>query len=540
MDGTLTRVIALAREGDMQRRSAALLILSEIGCVESAALEAVGAALGSGNAVLRDFALTYAEKLGSPVLLPYVVPLLGDDDTVARAQAERILLGAGKAGVEAAAAGLARLDKKRRSVVAEWVARQQGRKPLDALVKLLASDDIEAVRQAAHALASASPSADDAWRASVAERLVRLLARESVREDEATCIAVLDLAAVLARPELRDALADLVKASAGRLRVAAARALGAAIHQTKLSAAEARLLLGLLDDGDESVVRVAADLLADYAFKPDQFATLARLATAQSPAARRFALGKMGQLDSRAVVKILLGHLDDSDFTGRSAAQAALKQVDGAHTQLVRELLACDDERRAWVLADIVAARSDAWKRDESEALIARLDESLDRADRLWSALKHVAVQVAAARTAAYLEEHGAKLARQKKLEAAARRLAMRLDLPEASDEVRLSLAICRLKTGRRELTALARRHDDALELLKALDRGAFPLVERLRKTRSLSLEESFYVGFNLAEQPAHRETAAQLLGQVVKQSPRSKIGKAARNKLALLERVAP
>src|SRR5262249_30723709 len=149
-----------ARDGDMQRRSAALLLLGELGCDDPTAIDVAGAALDSSNAVLREFALGYAEKVKSADLLRHLAPLLGVDDTTVRARAERLLLDAGKSGIEAAAGALGRLSGRPRSVVAEWVAQQQGKKPLDALIRLLGSGDHEAVRQAARALEAACVNAD--------------------------------------------------------------------------------------------------------------------------------------------------------------------------------------------------------------------------------------------------------------------------------------------------------------------------------------------------------------------------------------------
>jgi hypothetical protein len=540
MDGTLRKLIALAADGDMQRRSAALLVLGELGSDEGAVVEVVGAALDAGNTVLRDFALAYAEKVAAPALLPRVVPHLASPDAGARGQAESILAAAGRNGVAAAAAALPKLDRRARAPVAAWLAHQEGKKPLDAMVRVLGSDDGEAVREASRALAAAATAADDAWRTEVASRLTAVFAGPAVRANDAIALALLDLAGVLARPEPRAALADLVRKGRGVVRVAATRALCAAIHTVKMSAVEFRLLLSLLEETDESLVRAAADGLLEQPFGAEHAALLSRLAAGSSPAAKRFALARMAQLDSSAVVKTLVAHLDGDDFAERTAAQTALKQIDGAHPLLSKALLACDDERRAWVLADILGARSDGWRKDQLQALVARFAWSLDRPDRLWSALLHV-VRAAGgeARAAAALDEEAETLFKRKKFGDAARRLAMRLDLPEPSDETRFSLALARLKATPRDLTALARRRDEALEILVSLERGSFPLADRLRKARALATEELFYVGFNLAENPATRDASAELLAHVVKKTPRTKVGKAARNKLALLERRA-
>jgi hypothetical protein len=538
MDATQRKLVSFAREGDMQLRAAAILLLGELGCDDAAAVAAVASALDSGNAVLQEFGLAYAEKVRDAALLPALVPFLAAPPSPARERAERLLTDAGAAAVAAAAALLAKLDRRRRGPVAAWMAQQQGKRSRDALVKLLASSDAEAVREAAQALSAASVQADDGWRGAVAERVAARLADAEVREDEVTCLALVDLAATLARPELRRPLLDLARAARGRIRSAAVRALGAALHQTKPSATELRFLVGLLEDADEWVVRAAADLLAEQPFGAGDLPLLTRLAAGSSAAARRFALAKMADVDSGAVVKTLLRHLDDADHGGRTAAQIALKQADGAHAALVKELLACSDERRAWVLAEILAGRNEAWKKAESEALLERLDASLEREDRLWSALLH-AVRAAGVeeRAAQALAVRGETLFKKKKYADAARRLTLRLDLPGADDEARFLLAVARLKTGTRNWMGLARRRDEALEALAALERGTFPIADRLRRTRLLGPEELFYVAFNLAEQPQTRAAAAELLRHVVKQSARTKVGKAARNKLALLER---
>ncbi|HEY8517914.1 MAG TPA: hypothetical protein VIS07_20575 [Candidatus Binatia bacterium] len=538
MDATQRRLVALAREGDMQLRSAAILLLGELRCDEPAAVEAVAAALESGNAVLQDFGLAYAEKVGSDGLLPAIVPFLAEPPSPARERAERILAAAGAAGVSAAAAVLPKLDRRKRGPVAAWIAHQQGKRPRDALLKLLASRDPDAVREAARALVAASAQTDEAGQRAIAERLAERLGDEALLGDEPTLLALVDLAATLARPELRKALLVLVRTASGRARSAAVRALGAALSHGKPTAAEQRVLVELLEDADEWVVRAAADVLAEQPFGADRLPLLTRLAAVASPAARRFALAKMAEIDSGAVVATLLEHLDDADHGGRTAAQTALKHVEGAHGVLVKALLRCDDERRAWVLADILATRREPWKKAQADALLERFDASLARDDRLWSALLHV-VRAAGLeeRAASMLVERSETLFKKRKFADAARRLALRCELPGADDETRFQLALARLKSGKRDWMGLARRRDEALETLAALERGTFPIAERLRKSRALGLEELFYVAFNLAEEGPTRAAAVELLRHVVAKSPRTKLGKAARNKLTLLER---
>jgi hypothetical protein len=83
----------------------------------------------------------------------------------------------------------------------------------------------------------------------------------------------------------------------------------------------------------------------------------------------------------------------------------------------------------------------------------------------------------------------------------------------------------------------VARRHDPALEILRKLVDSPFPVIERLRRERTLEAEDLYYVAFNLAEgHEQEKELARDLLTHVAAKHGRTKVGKAAKNKLALLK----
>ena len=62
-------------------------------------------------------------------------------------------------------------------------------------------------------------------------------------------------------------------------------------------------------------------------------------------------------------------------------------------------------------------------------------------------------------------------------------------------------------------------------------------MFETLKKEKSLALEDFFYLGFNFVERPGEeRNLGKSLLEHVAAKSPRTKIGKGAKNKLKLLK----
>ena len=76
----------------------------------------------------------------------------------------------------------------------------------------------------------------------------------------------------------------------------------------------------------------------------------------------------------------------------------------------------------------------------------------------------------------------------------------------------------------------------DKPDVLVEIESSGFATGSRLRKERTLDAEELYATGFALAEtHGAGRAIAEDVLAHLAKKQPRTKIGKAAKNKLELL-----
>ena len=110
-------------------------------------------------------------------------------------------------------------------------------------------------------------------------------------------------------------------------------------------------------------------------------------------------------------------------------------------------------------------------------------------------------------------------------------------DFPEIEPEDKFHLALAQLKLHSHTLAT--HRNHPAVELLAELYRNsAYPLLEALRKDKSLDPEDVFSLGFNFVERPGEeRSLGRDLLEHIASKFPRNKIGKSAKNKLKLLAR---
>ncbi len=537
MDATLKRVVGLLAGSDVEARCAALVVVTHLGAAEAPVAQAVAAALASPNVLVRDFALGYFEQVRTPLTVAAVLPLFDSEDEPVRQRAVRIIAPLGAAAVTAARKRLKDAPRRRLAAIVELCARVRSGAALETLFELMAGDDFDTNRIACDALLAVVPTLAEKERGDVLRRVEALAA--GARGHRSHLVAAAKLFGALADTRARKPLLAMLEAREPF--VVRVHALGALTHCLRgktLSAAEIAALLPLLDHDDEAgVLRPAIRLLEDQTLDRSHLPRLSQLAESPQPMVKRFAVGKLGGFDSGGVVKTLIGYLTDDSYARRDQAIATLKTLPAARLPLMKELLACDDERKAWTIADIVLLHERAWKRDTLTALWDRLRAALEgREDRLYAALQHVLQALDPAWLQAQIAARAEALRKRKRFADAARWLALLRDTPAWDEETRYAFAVATLKSHKHPPGAAVRPRDAALDAFRALADTPFPVGERLRKERSLEPEDLYYVAFALAEARGDaRGVATELLEHLGERHGRTKVGKAAKNKLALL-----
>jgi hypothetical protein len=539
MDRTLKGVTRLVSGTDVETRCAALVVLTQLGAAEDAVVRSAGESLAAKNAVVRDFALSYFEQVRPRPGLDWLVPLLDSHEDALRQRVIGILAAYGTTAVSAVGKQVKHAPRRRLNAIIALCARVHSGAALDILFRLMAGDDPDSNRLACDALMAAVPAANARTREEVFKRADAMAG--SARGQRTGCVAAAKLLGALQQPKARKRLfAMLGKTSPDVIRSHALGALAQCLQSQKLTSAEIAALVGQLEMGGEPMlIRPAIRLLEDQALDRSYMAQLNRLAESPEPYVKRFAVQKLGAFESGAVVKTLIGYLTDDSYARRDQAAASLKTLPAARSALMKEFAACDDERKAWTLADILLVHDRGWKRDSIETLGKKLERALERReDRLYSAYAHFLNALDPEAFADRVRTRVEQLRKRKNFSAALKWLGLLKDTPAFDDDARFSLLVAELKSHRRVLGAAVRRHDPAADLARELIRNAFPLADRLRRERLLTPEELFYTAFQLAEgRPEDRAVAEEVFEHLKTKHGRTKVGKAAKNKLALLAR---
>ncbi len=537
MDATLKAVVALIGGPDVEARCAALLVLAQIEADDERVMRAVGDALTAKNAVVRDFAVGYFERVKPKDGVGHLTPLLDSPEDPLRQRVVGILAAYGAPAVSMVKKTINDAPRRRLNAIIELCARVRSDAALELLFDLMAGDDFEANRSACDALIAGVPALDPRARLDLFARADKLAA--AAKGQRTALVAAAKLFGALADPKARRRLFGMLdRAEPPVVRTHALGALVQCLRGHKLTASEIDLLLPLLNETDEAgVLRPTIHLLEDQVLERSYLAQLNRLAESAQPLVKRLAVQKLGGFESGAVVKTLIGYLTDDSYARRDQATASLKKLPAARGALMKELLDCADERKAWTLADILLVHDRSWKRDTLDALCRKLEDALEnRDDRLYTAYFHFLNALNPELLAEHVRARAERLRKKREYGGSAKWLTLLKDSPAFDVEAKFALAVAELKSHPHGLSSGPRRHDLALQLLGELAHGAFAVAERLRKERTLTPEDQFYVAFNFAEGDSdERSVSRELLEQVAAKHSRTKVGKAAKNKLRLL-----
>src|SRR6266404_1822654 len=536
MDRTAAALVAFAAGPEnVERRAAAMLMLAELQLDDARTVAVVADALGS-DTVLQEYALRYVEKLRPAAVLPTLLPLLEASDPAARERARRVLVDFGAQAVAALARRGGDAGRTWLLGAVDVLATIASAPAIDALVTLVIRGDAEIARAAADTLHRRVREIDDRGRGVLLRHVLAAAERREVGASGAARLFLVRACAALTLPDARRwLLAEAMRTDLPHVRAEALAALAASIRREKLLAKEVTALIAILEDADSGhVVRQALEMLEGHRFGADAQPLLLRLSESPHVAVRSFALAKLGDTAAPGALKALLGSLEGSDAVRRSAA-GSLRKIPEARQALMKRFATVTDASAAFTMAETLAGYGAAWRRPALEALWRRYVQAFATEDRIQGAFLHFLRGAAPEFLAESLRKESARLMKAGRARDAARLRQILRELPVATDEDAYQLALALVKLRRRGVDSPFRRPDPALDVLAALEERPFPTSTRLKRERTLEPEVLYAIGFALAESSgAGQRLGEELLEHVAKRQPRSRVGKSARNNLAL------
>jgi HEAT repeat protein len=309
-------------------------------------------------------------------------------------------------------------------------------------------------------------------------------------------------------------------------------------------------MIDLADGDDAAVAQAAVDTLRGARIPEALAKRFAALAKSGNTAAQKLAMERLPAGGGASALKALIDALGGDDPTARDAAGRGLAKAPEAVLPITRALLAATDEHIARRYAGVLRSHRGHVSNQAIDELVERTRGDMERhakgkatADEivLERVIAELIADVAPARHVELLFDRARKLRKAgKSIEAFGSLkplLRSRADIDTAiDDEQRFLLARLALESAGDGLIRTTRTDDPVFEQFARLAAKGFPVAKRLAREDEASDESIYALGFRLLESGdgAHEDLGAELLHGIIEERPRSKLAKAARNKLKL------
>lgn len=525
------KLLSLLGDADLERRMAAAVVVGALGIKEPAAAPAL-LALAERTPDEQRVALDALGRTVPKKGVARALALLAHGAPGVREAAFRLLVAAGPDVVDEIRARRAHAGEAEKRELDRVLAELGGADAFKALLDGLAAADETTARAAALAVREHVLGADKRTRKSFASTTMKVLAKKDARspQHDAALLKILgwceDDAAL---PHLVEVAKDDKRPSV--VRQEAVIALRFALQEDAASKAVVDALLVAATGFDPGLARAALGTLALAKLGEANLPKLQVLATHRDHERALLAVDKLrahgGAGAATTLVQVVL-HADRPVAERAAAALAGLKE---ATEPALAAVLQAKDVDRARLLSELLAPRAKELKKPQSKKLVEAVVERVAEDGRGYEACLAVARAADPEGMAEALRELAAKLKKQKKEERAQTALILLSHTDGATADDRLRLAVVALKKSRLDASPQARSRDEAIKLFGEIS-GDVDVARELKRDKSVTDEQLFYLGFHFTEEGD--PLGEELLQEIISRSPRSKLGKAAKNKLKL------
>ncbi len=530
------KIVGLLGDEAIEKQIAAAIVLGELRAKGQNVIDALADRLDSGIPLLQHHALEALARIGAKKALPKIFPLLGSREEDVRKSAARAIASVGEEVVPQIRARMANATPDEHRALDGVLALLGGKDAFTALLAGLAGSDAEAAKAAAIAMRQRIKEADGNRRRSYFAETEKFLEKQQRKEKSESAVAA--ALKILGYLEDERAMATLMAyardaKSAPMIRQEALIALRFTLANKKDAPKLVEVLLECAGSPDRTLAHTALHTLGSLNLPSNAAVTkhLEKLVAHPDLERARFVIDQLGRQGGPEAAKVLVKLLSSVDRRRAELAATALAGKEEAVPLLAKALLETKDTDRGWMIRNVLRAGA---KKIPPALRKQLLEEALDKiggAERGWEAMLDVTRDADPDSVALALRELGHKLKKKGEEKAGTVfRLLCRTD--RATDDDRYTLASLDLARSTKDTRPAARATDEALRQLQTLLQRGYDLASALRRDRAVGPEEMYYLGFHFVE--GRHPLGRELLSEVVKKAGRAKVGKMAKNKLAL------
>jgi HEAT repeat protein len=535
----MKKMCEMLKDDRSEFQCAAAMVLGELKIKNPFVVKSLGEVLNNGeDHALKEKVLEAFEKIESKESLKYLMPFLFNSD-VNETFANRAISIASKLGLDAAKSlknMLKDADTRARIIINSVFIKMRNLEGLNVVLESLQDEDEAVLDEICNLMQEETKRLSSDEKKLFSTKVEQFLKDKKTTKTRQTLTATIKILGFIGHQDSQATLLGFTTLqNHPHVRSQALRSLKDILVYNETKPEVVKKLLANLDESDfTQIVAPTLDILISVPFQTRMADLVIKQLANPHESVRRFAVKKMRELNSTKVVRVLIEKLTDSDATMRDLAAESLCWLDTARTMILDKILQEDELDPCLLYAKILRPHATKFRKNQIKRLGDRLEELMDEKSPLQDAFIFLLKTAAPDYLYECLLNRGLRFKQKKKYNEVVETLKMLQREGRLADEARYELAVSQLKLSAKDASRTARDSDPCLALFQQLIRDDdAELLENLKKEKSITKEELFYVGSHFMEKlQKERAFGTELLNLIMKKYPRSKVGIASRKQL--------
>lgn len=546
----LERIAKLLDDESPRKRIAAAVVLGELKVKDPAVVSRLVQMAKDPVDAYAEAAIEALGEIRTLKALPVLFDSLGRGREL-QAKARVAISELGEEALPEIRTRLVNATPEVRAVLSQLLPAVHGRQSFEMALEGLRDQPWDAINKVALSVRQEARTMTEAERRVMKTQCEKFLAKKKSGDDEPAVRGIIKILGFLELAETQELiLGYLGPKQPQAIRMEATTALRFTLAKGPSKKA-LRRLMELLLDADPLVGRAARDSLTVLKVGAEFADELAELCASEIGEVALWAIHHLGELAvsekgaaGKLAAKTLLPVARSHERARAEAASKVLAQLPGGDSLLCEALADAEDETGAQVLADVLANS----RLEEGAPSLASTLAKKDVKRLLEAGGKNLTKHLSVARKqlepvraadpeawAELLREKAKSL--QKKDPARAEAIGNLLGRSMvATPEDRFGLVVQQLAHSSLDPHPRARQRDPSLAELEKLHKEGFKIAEAASKDKKLTDEARYYLGVHFAEKPMFelKNIGAEILEGLA--TGKTKIAKAAKNKMKLLQ----
>lgn len=536
MNATLKQICGLLKNDNAEIQKSAAIVLSKLTPHDSSVLKTIGESLIFIND--KDVALTMLKILQhdpQEKSIKYILEVV-DKGIIEPKEVYDIVAAVGRKAIPVLKKIYAGSSLQLKLTIIEILPRIRNEAALGFLIDQFFNDNAEVVRACIHALRENIAAFNKKENALLNKKLKSVLSSSKTSKNLTALSAVIISMGITGDIKCKKLLLKYVSDNYDlNIRRHALMSLSSLSYATEGHGDLIKALLPIINDDDSELVKLSVDVLSQIRpRKSDTDVLIKILENHKESYVQAFAVKAIGKLDTVDLARRIIDLMWHKDRNIQKAAAETLVEMKSAGKAILDKI---DNDAATDKLEELIAIlkhHKEKINPERIKSMITRMFECLNKNDAKYTVYRNCLVAIDGDQMQKAVLKKASAARRKRDYDKVRQSLQLLKGTDYMTEDLRMSLAVAKLKTSRKNLNRESRLSDYSLEMIgKMLKDKGKEFIKSFYKQNELNADDYFYVGYHFMEKlHEERRFGVECLQYVISKWGNTKTGQSAKKKL--------